>query len=222
MRELPILMDGEMVRAILDGRKSQTRRPVYGAPPNTDPSTDWAWFNDGRFWYAYDGEYPDEGHYDKYNSPFGCSGDLLYVRHAWAVNACFDNLVPREIAECYGGILVWGRVDNTSHDEENDKHIGKWRPSIHMPKAFARTWLLVERVWVERVQEITPEDAQKEGIHKFMRDHNLGGYWTTSFARLWDSIYAKQGLGWEQDPWVWACQFKRISLEQVEEMRRAG
>jgi hypothetical protein len=77
----------------------------------------------------------------------------------------------------------------------------------------SRLTLEVMAVRVERVQEITPEDAEAEGIAEYMKKNRLGGYYTTAFARLWNSINAKRGFSWESNPWVWVVEFSNITAE---------
>jgi len=86
----------------------------------------------------------------------------------------------------------------------------KWCPSIHMPREAARLFLLVKNVWVERLQEITEEDAICEGLRV-----GIGGlpYFSCkdAFMGLWDGIYAKRGCGWETNSWVWVVEFEKLA-----------
>ena len=82
-----------------------------------------------------------------------------------------------------------------------------WTPSIHMPRSASRLNLLVKRVWVERVRDISEEGAKAEGVA--LRGHTrYEGEHRHEFTVLWDSIYAENGLGWHGDPWVWCCEFE--------------
>jgi hypothetical protein len=98
---------------------------------------------------------------------------------------------------------------------------GKWNPSIHMPKRFARIWLQVEDVRVERVQEITGYGAREEGVElDETRRHwySCVPSYKESFQTLWDSIYAARGFGWERNPWVWVVTFCVVSMTGREGM----
>jgi hypothetical protein len=202
MRELPILFSTEMVRAILDGTKTQTRRVV-----KVDKPDEWEAENNCR-----DSEYgantpcyirrkvstEERGiyypHYDV--------GDKLYVRETWADN----------IPGCSNGITY--RADHIDPKGDGPANPMNWRPSIHMPKEAARIWLEVTDVRVERLIEITEEDAIKEGVRV-----GIGGmpYFRCqdAFPALWDSTIKNQDLplyGWGANPWVWIYEFKRLEV----------
>lgn len=172
MSERPILFNGEMVRAILEGRKTQTRRVVKQLDliQDTDPPA----FRD-----AYGDWHPTVS-----RSPYGQPGDRLWVRETWSLH---DTDNPAYKAGASEGELEYYR----------------WHPSIHMPRKFSRITLEVTGVRVERVQEITPEDAKAEGIEHLYAPRN-------AFANLWNSINAKRGYSWESNPWVWVVDFTRI------------
>lgn len=194
MRELPILFSTDMVKAILDGRKTMTRRAVKPQPTYITTSGRWTWpipkskvhqgcctdvCTASREWWEYLA--PDQMLYNP--------GDILYVRETWAkVN----------------GIYIY--------KADEDATPLKWRPSIHMPKEAARIWLEVTDVRVERLQDITEEDAIKEGVRV-----GIGGipYFSCqdAFPALWDSTIKNQDLplyGWDSNPWVWVYDFKRL------------
>lgn len=225
MKEHPILFSGPMVRAILEGRKTMTRRvvkypmhsgkarrfaPIPGAPAN-------AWWN-GRL-----------------TCPYGQPGDRLWVRETFFEEAdpntsCFYDH-PRY---CYRASLSSDDASRCFVDdgdgcavENKDGTIkSPWRPSIHMPRRASRILLEITAVRVERVQDISEGDAKAEGAEAkswdclkqaptslFMR---FGGIvardplYTYGFYDLWDSINAKRGYGWDSNPWVWVVEFKRI------------
>jgi len=201
MKERPILFNDEMVRAILDGRKTQTRRPVKPQPGHEyylslGPT--------GRGWVWSDGQAgnPCEPHCcHEMESPFGVAGDRLWVRECWAIGTS------------------WAECDYRATNERG--YAGKWTPSIHMPRSASRLNLLVKRVWVERVRDISEEDAKAEGVYVHNTDHVYG--WTTdddntihtyakwAFGSLWDGIYASKGYGWDDNPWVWCCEFEVVA-----------
>jgi len=208
MADRPILFNAEMVRAILDGRKTQTRRPVR-------PQRRLMQALAGSRW-----ESSDDGGFDcdviEHKSPFGQPNDLLYVRETFYV----DHFEYPKISDTEARRLVDYRADHDcTHWEagcpcRDDQGRGSWVPSIHMPKRLARIWLRVGRVWVERVQDIRDLGAIAEGWDG-TKMHDPSGITTGDqvrvFAALWDSIYAKQGLGWDDNPWVWCCEFERVN-----------
>lgn len=200
MKERPIIFQGKMVRAILDGRKTQTRRIIK---PQPEPEKD--------LWYPDPGS-PRAKHYGNVEhmikglpvdfSPYGQPGDLLYVREAFA-----------DIPETLPGNIHY-KDSATEADLKWFKEEGwKWKRSIHMPKKYARIWLEVTGVRVERVQDINSGDAEKEGL---VRDMSKNNNYAASvdlisrFRRLWNSIYAKRGFDWIENPWVWVIEFKPV------------
>lgn len=192
MRELPILMNARMVRAVLEGRKTQTRRPVKPQDcvepmPEDDGVGNWV-------------HRPDLGHPCDYacttspfsSCPFGVFGDRLWVRETFAEYPSDGDFIYR--ADFMAGDVV--------------SHLGKrlrWSPSIHMPRRASRIMLQVDQVWVERVRRISGFNASREGIAGEFAAMRLAG-----FEHLWDSMYAKRGLGWDANPWVWVVSFKVV------------
>lgn len=201
MAEKPILFNTEMARAILDGRKTQTRRLVKRnvAPvlyddgiPTPDRirmnaagtmSFDWS----GRVIGGFDLKMPCK------------PGDVLYVRETWA-----------DIPETAPGNLHY-RADATQADLDWFREEGwKWRPSIHMPKEAARLFLRVTGVRCERLQDITPEDCANDGGFEPEAIKAVGI--APLFGTLWDSTIKKGDLnryGWAANPWVWVIEFER-------------
>ena len=190
----PMLMNTEMVKAILAGRKTVTRRLIKPQPPFDNDSIYLRYVKDGigRFGQGTPG-----------NSCALCdrkmpyqSGDVLYVRETW----------------CKGSLN--GGADQYFYKaDDNDFHC-QWRPSIHMPKEAARIFLRVTKVRAERLQEITTDDIwYKEGIPFGLCIAPYDG-----FARLWNSTVKKADLakyGWDANPWVWVIEFERISKEEA-------
>lgn len=182
MKERPIIFSGPMVRAILDGRKTQTRRvykaakgyPVQDGEHTGNPSEASTWMEWGP-------------------CPYGAPGDRLWVRETFQPNM-----------RC-GGYLY--RADDIAGHIAED-----WRPSIYMPRWASRITLEIEAVRVERVQDITEEDARAEGIVIWEVDRiqrgDRGG--REDFRELWDSINSKRGFGWATNTWVRVIQFKRV------------
>lgn len=189
----------EMVRAILDGRKSCTRRLVKPQPDekHTFPLgfvTDSTEKKEvGCFGFGIN-EY---GGSIQYAKPPYQPGDILYVRETW-----------KKAPNGYYYYEDWQRNDIAD--------VTKWRPSIHMPKEAARIWLKVTDVRVERLQEITEVQAQAEGCNSGL----LTGACTArgQFEDLWNSTVKKSDLdryGWDASPWVWVIEFERC--EKLEE-----
>jgi hypothetical protein len=192
MKERPILFSAEMVRAILDGRKTQTRRvaklnasgrvKLPGSPSN---------------WHCED---PDA----VLACPYGQPGDRLWVRETFRV---IDGQTQPRIAIDYRADPEdkWCRIGDFLCDGK------KWTPSIYMPRLASRILLEITNVRVERVQEISDKDCLAEGIADLaipLRP-DLTMY-RSSYADLWDSINAKRGFGWDANPWVWVIEFRRI------------
>jgi len=189
----PILFNTTMVRAILDGRKTVTRRLVkFKAGQNPQWSG-----------YVADGS----ALYGSHNIPAVksniASGDILYVRETWAFDTGDEN------GEIGTGCFLY-RADDTHNSA------CKWHPSIHMPKEAARIFLRVKDVRVERLQDISDKQAKAEGIvGRFLGmgyDDPVG-----AFADLWNKTIKPAELdlfGWYANPWVWVIEFEQISDEE--------
>lgn len=204
--EKPILFSTEMIQAIRDGRKTQTRRIVK---PKYAARAQYASEKFGTTWTA---------DHDNCLIPaqYGLVGDLLWCRETWATLKVFDDLAPRDIP--HGGarwpatyMKAWRGAAKHSEDR------GKWRPSIFMPRWASETSLLVTRVRIERLQEITEDDAKAEGVEPYERPQNnaISTPWSvashrTTFVQLWDQINADRGYAWQSNPMVWVIDFKVI------------
>lgn len=204
----PILFNTEMVRAILEGRKSCTRRLVKPQPDekHTYPLgfvTDSTEKKEvGCFGFAAN-EYGGSIQYVK--PPYRYApGDILYVRETW-----------KKAPNGYYYYEDWQRNDIAD--------VTKWKPSIHMPKEAARIWLKVIDVRVERLQEISEDGAVKEGIYVAnCKDCNApfgcdacpdeGYNEIDEFVELWNITVKKSDIdryGWDANPWVWVIEFER-------------
>lgn len=201
----PILFNTEMVRAILAGRKSCTRRICKDANECTVP--DMEFYNADRRTYAVH-NFADKEHTEQLSTaertcPI-CTGDILYVRETW-----------KEAPKGYYYYEDWQKDDIAD--------VTKWKPSIHMPKEAARIWLKVTDVRVERLQEITDEQAKREGIQydecptgfTWKQETDMHNCYTTpigAMQALWNSTIRKSDLdcyGWDANPWVWVIEFER-------------
>ncbi len=192
----PILMNTEMVNAILAGRKTQTRRLIKERHLRVLDSP----------YHKEHSEVPDKVLLEKLCELPYQSGDVLYVRESW----------------CKGS-LNGGAEQYFYRADDNDFHC-QWRPSIHMPKEAARIFLRVTGVRVERLQDVTLDDAIAEGCQgKFIGSGEcVGAGWEIlpedEFADLWNSTIKKSDLGkygWDANPWVWVIEFERISKEEA-------
>lgn len=191
----PILFNTEMVRAILDGRKTCTRRLVKPQPDekHTFPLgfvTDSTEKKEvGCFGFGIN-EY---GGSIQYARPQCQLGDILYVRETW-----------KKAPNGYYYYEDWQRNDIAD--------VTKWKPSIHMPKEAARIWLKVTDVRVERLQDITSEQIGREGV-EVEYPHVLNGEEKRyAFSTLWNRTIKKSDIdtyGWDANPWVWVIEFER-------------
>lgn len=205
MKERPILFNGEMVRAILEGRKTQTRRPVKQWAEDGDVDAY------GRMYFT--------GMVPKYPCPYGKPGDHLWVRETWKANGTMGG--PR-ITYCADGGEAFPAVPDSSPCWIADDHC--WRPSIHMPRWASRLLLEITAVRVERVADISEADAKAEGVRGHLvgsGDSRLGtqtvyGLGNSSdcsptakggFAEIWSAAYPGS---WERNDWVWVIEFRRV------------
>lgn len=215
MKECPILFKDEMVRAIIEGRKTQTRRAVK-PPKNIDPKhwmPEKLW--DGQFkalhWPA------DQAESEILKCPYGQPGDRLWVRETWAM--IDKDYKPADLAKATS--LVY-RADGLKAPNQRDPEIRKifadrcrfpmdeikWRPSIHMPRVVSRITLEITGVRVERLQACNEVDAIAEGAPWAACGAPQEGSHKSGFAALWESI---NGPGsWAANPWVWVIEFKRV------------
>lgn len=218
MKERPILFSGAMVRAILDGRKSQTRRVVRW--PSAYPAKDYA--EAAAAMNRSESKVigvrgPRDGVSDRWRCPYGTIGDNLWCRETWGEVALFSNA-----AEGVQGYRTVYRADPGAEESVGGYLVGdRWKPSIHMPRWASRLTLEITGIRVERVQDISEADARAEGAGRgwYLRD-TLDGEETVptdhrgGFRALWDSINgAKPGCSWADNPFVWVVEFKRVEQE---------
>lgn len=220
MKERPILFSGPMVRAILDGSKTQTRRVIQPQPCRTLPETK-------EIGPSFDMHYPSGWRWHRSRgvqcfgqdaealagvaallSPYGKPGDRLWVRETWAPVDFLAGGYELEEPHCVGY-----RADESARYCFGDKQRAadtyawnwsavKWKPSIFMPRWASRITLEVIDVRVQRVRDIGESDAVAEGMpaHRPL----------AVFRDLWETLNAKRGYGWDVNPWVWAVTFRRV------------
>ncbi|MDZ7868787.1 MAG: hypothetical protein U5L02_06215 [Rheinheimera sp.] len=242
MKERPILFNAEMVRAILDGRKTQTRRPVpeWQLPSETEGPHDQ--FPDSRFISTAqrDPRYgfgvfgaTAEACMDNYNKgfkslcPFGAIGDRLWVRETFQgplIEQGDESTDGYEFPKyCVYKSDGHARPEFTTVDDET---VCRWRPSIHMPRWASRITLEITSVRVERVQDISESDAAAEGLNKPIYVQNESGQLTppvgetllSAFptAKHWFSTVWDGVYGnWSENPWVWIVEFKVLTTNGV-------
>jgi hypothetical protein len=192
----PIIFSTDMVKAILEGRKTQTRR-VIKPQPKFVPSSECGsgkdqWEYHPVYWYAEDGP----GRLMNRCCPYGQVGDKLWVR------------------ETFHATDIGHKVHYKVND--NNPTWMKWTPSIHMPRWASRITLEITEIRLERLQEITEEDAEAEGIRvidntleKIYSPPNYPDIHRDIFIGLWDSINGKKHP-WSSNPWVWVISFKML------------
>ncbi len=202
MTERPILFSAPMVRAILDGSKTQTRRVFQPQPkvlkngtwytPYLSEPAKWCYLHGGhQIWWA--------------KCPYAAREDHLWVREAWSGPHSQRDLKPREMA---GPFWYWADGNPDGGDWTKPK------PSIHMPRHASRITLEVTEVRVERLQSISEADAQAEGAIRMVMDDEMKFYdsetgtFKCGFAGIWAHINGADS--WEANPWVWAISFRRV------------
>ena len=217
--ERPILFNGEMVRAVLDGRKTQTRRAVKLIPQ--DKRTILCSFSNEKGAIFNDGRGLSVSTFVPIRCPYGQPGDRLWVREAWKVYS--DNLPPRILYPSDGSIEA---VDFTGDwdffcEQYAKSGPNRTRPSIHMWRWASRITLEITDVRVERVQDISARDVESEGVDVVSRlpvfppkretlECLLKIVAHQEIKKPWDSINAKCGYSWDSNPWVWAISFKVV------------
>lgn len=195
MKTKPLIFNTEMVKAILDGRKTVTRRPVN-------------WFRDEGWSLSFDNGSVVESLRQNKPMPTGikppCSiGDLLWVRETFAAlgHDDYKEVSPRNRSEIQEFRYKASEPEALANVKDWEVRGYHWHPSIHMPRHASRLTLKVTGVRLERVKDITPKEALKEGFNDW-----------TGFAFTWSSIYLNQGLGWDDNPYVWVIGFEVMNM----------
>ena len=211
IREKPILFNTPMVRAVLDGIKTETRRLIkpqpcmqlayisagfkagrWGYPPEK------AWESWGEQ-FKYPDDFPKEEADKFWNPPYRCD-DILYVRETFA--PLYENEASDKVVGYRYKAQTLSEFDEIYPDWKDYYWSGKWKPSIHMPKEAARIWLKVNNVCVKRLQNITEEGIAREGLKS-----------KAYFCEVWNSTVPypyRKCYGWDANPWVWVVRFERI------------
>lgn len=218
MRERPILFSTPMVQAILAGKKTMTRRIVKWQPYHEGESIN---FNfSGISLGHYCTGVPESGYvlYSRggggcwnqrtkpIHCPYGKPGDILWVREAWSKDKNNE--------------YVYRANYGTTEDDSFPPSMFKWRPSIFMPREACRIKLRITDIRVERLQDISEDDAKAEGVSdpydyqnpEYYEQPHMRGLEInkSAFAGLWDSLNVKRGYGWDTNPWVWVIEFERV------------
>ncbi|HDV0468921.1 TPA: hypothetical protein ACN63N_005543 [Klebsiella oxytoca] len=218
MTERGMIFNGEMVRALLDGRKTQTRRPIkwkqtrFTEIGEREDGSKWPWSEDAE--HACDFWHP---------CPFGAVGDRIWVRETWGVvshafsdDGLMIDWVPDRPATAihempfgngyYSGYAIYAADGDFTWGDDDGYEDGRscWKPSIHMPRAASRILLEITDVRVERLRSMSQDDARAEGVIAASGPMEAG----LAFRELWDSIYGEES--WKANPWVWVIKFKRI------------
>lgn len=228
MKERPIIFSAESVQAILEGRKTQTRRVVKEQPNRVR-------YNN----IVYKGKYGwEDEHGRRLLNLYGAPGDRLWVREKWRIVWWGED--PYKIEYADGTILS---EPGDSSDYDNDAYARlteqcskdcdnarlevdgegyyilmdgviptRWRSPIYMPRWASRIMLEITNVRVERIQEMSPIDTVAEGVYHPQLNYGIaeGPYAIATFANYWDSLNEKRGYPWSSNPWVWVIEFKRI------------
>ncbi|ECX7952588.1 hypothetical protein GUD09_002470 [Salmonella enterica] len=203
MNERGMIFNAEMVRAILDGRKTQTRRPIkwkqtrFTEIAERDDGSLWPWAEDcergGDIWFA---------------CPYGEIGDRIWVRETFRVHSRATDVAT---------LVYRASVRNSWTEQTHRVPVAvcnkpatpeKWTPSIHMPRWASRILLEITDVRVERLRDLSEEDAKSEGITPPAGGVLPGWEYRINFRDLWMDIYGTDS--WEANPWVWVIEFKRV------------
>ncbi|HGF0125215.1 TPA: hypothetical protein ACGBT9_004686 [Klebsiella variicola] len=218
MKERGMIFNGEMVRALMSGRKTQTRRPIkwkqtrFTEIGEREDGSKWPWSEDAE--HACDFWHP---------CPFGAVGDRIWVRETWGVvshafsdDGLMIDWVPDRPTTAihempfgngyYSGYAIYAVDGDFTWGDDDGYEDGRscWKPSIHMPRAASRILLEITNVRVERLRSMSQDDARAEGVIAASGPMEAG----LAFRELWDSIYGEES--WKANPWVWVIEFKRV------------
>ena len=225
----PILFNTQMAQAILEGRKTTTRRIIkvdskldFIGCSSTGDDFDTATFGKGSFDKLLDAEIKE-----RIKAPY-MPNDILYVRETWQISNPMGDFARNDRTAEYVYKAGYAKGKRIPISIDKEKNLGVWKPSIHMPKEAARIFLKVIDVRVERLQSITHKDVIYEGtpydeeMFKFniCLGHDKAEFFLKSnFKDLWDSTVNKKDIdkyGFNANPWVWVIEFERIDKREVE------
>ncbi|HCL4864176.1 TPA: hypothetical protein N2E68_004328 [Salmonella enterica] len=204
VKERGMIFNGEMVRAILDGRKTQTRRIMKNQPAGDYPETPALIRNVGTG-FQWHGLY---GESSIFNCPLGSIGERIWVRETFRVHSRATDVAT---------LVYRASVRNSWTEQTHRVPVAvcnkpatpeKWTPSIHMPRWASRILLEITDVRVERLRDLSEEDAKSEGIIPSAGGVLPGWEYRINFRDLWMDIYGTDN--WEANPWVWVIEFKRV------------
>ena len=218
MADRPIIMTGDSVRGILAGRKTQTRRvikdeflqslpfenlsPIMNSPPHCHAN--------GVWFYELQSEV-DATEHIKIKCPYGVVGDRLWCKETFSFDhkEFYPNFPIVYKAEGYpeDWIIENGKIYS---NEQKKWYPFRWKSPLFMFKKYARIWLEITGIRVERVQDISFDDCRAEGIDKWRSDDCIN-----RVHCLWDSINAKRGYGWDKNVWVWVIEFRKAQDGRV-------
>ncbi|CAM8095858.1 morphogenetic protein [Klebsiella pneumoniae] len=214
-----MIFNGEMVRALLSGRKTQTRRIIKPQPEVTlSGSLSGKWLS-----RPLNGLLLPKIEDIAIHCPFGAVGDRIWVRETWGVvshafsdDGLMIDWVPDRPATAihempfgngyYSGYAIYATDGDFTWGDDDGYEDGRWcwKPSIHMPRAASRILLEITDVRVERLRSMSQDDARAEGVIAASGPMEAG----LAFRELWDSIYGEES--WKANPWVWVIEFKRV------------
>jgi len=218
VKERPILFSGPMVRALLAGRKTQTRRVVKGVPSwdhYGKDIMDWGLSGIHQFENDLDGTdrwavdvQTDVDDYSRtlIRCPYGKPGDRLYVRETWKPHSLFADMKPRDVPFS----RIFYRADDAYAPSNTP-----WKPGIHQPRWASRLVLEITEVRVERLNDCSEDDARAEGTQEPTLVPIIGACWSErdAYAKLWEAI---NGAGsWSANPWVWAVSFRVLTTSDA-------
>ena len=212
MKEHPLLLKGPLVRATLEGRKTQTRRPIRPQPRVSDRGCP-SW-GTGRGNRRLPGvpvqscggklvSVPDllEG-----MGPLGQAGDRLWVRETWCLASAESETTPPDLRPMRGCRWCYYHATEPDVEHEEGDNRSPWRPSIHMPRWACRLVLPLVSMRVERVRDITEDDAKAEGVEP------IGGSYREGFRAVLTSIYGPKA--WDENWWVWVAEWEDIEVSR--------
>lgn len=227
MKEKPIIFSADIVKAILDGKKTMTRRVIKS---NHDLSrythVDFDIDGDNKWELVRINDLKRT--YTKIGNPYGNVGDRLWVRETW-IQGYDDPLIESE-GDDENAVSIIYKADGkeeyrtcSAETAENwgdfsaDSEMVGFKSPIHMPRWASRILLEITDIRVERLNDISEEDAVKEGmppshpsIDRISIQHGFNSFSQSCFAQLWDTLNTKKGYPWSSNPWVWVIEFKKV------------